>query len=196
LVVVEILVAGGRNISLQSCTMNRFNELQVRCSGAKGDPHNFCKDRSNDGSCAIPSGRAPNTDTNRMQAVSDNNDGGWPQIIFCNGFFNLYSLSDAINFGKRMSASDQNNLELWDNRARCFLHEVTHLDYFMNAPNKSPRTWDLTFQYRFEGENLNADGYGPYNCKVIRNYVRRGKGGFYTQRNGKSTEVICKSLAD
>lgn len=89
-----------------------------------------------------------------------------------------------------MSAPNQNNLELWDNRARCFLHEVTHLDYFMNAPDKSPYTWDLTFQYRLGGQKLNADGYGPYNWKVIRNYVRQGKAGFYTQYNGNLTKVV------
>jgi len=162
---------------------------QVRCSGGdnSGDPDNVCKDQQpNDGQCGTSGTSPANGVDNRLEAYSDP-AAKYSRITFCNKFFNdLTDLSTAVTNGKRRSATDQNNLETWNSRARCFLHEATHLDYFMNAPEKSPFTNDLTFQYKAGGITQNAEGYGPYFAKMIRNYSKAGKGGFYTQRNGKA----------
>ena len=91
---------------------------------------------------------------------------------------------------KNKPRADQDNLENWNNRARCFFHEVTHLDYFMNAndsrdDSKSPEVFDAQFKYKTGGQTV--DAYGPFYARMMRNYIPRQKKyiGYYTQRNGK-----------
>jgi len=93
-------------------------------------------------------------------------------------------LQEVIDAGKKKPEAVQNNLETWNNRARCFFHEVTHLTCFMNTPGQGPNVEDLTIKFK-EGRFTQTDqAYGPYNVKLLRNYVKKGMGGFYTQRNG------------
>ena len=159
--------------------------MQVRCSGGdnSGDPDNICGDRQNPPTCPPPIGGQPQGGTVQLQAYSDPG-GTYSRITFCTQFFNLNSLTDAISLGQKKSAADQNNLETWENRARTFFHEVTHLDYFMNVPGKSPYVSDTTFSYKFGGINNKVEGYGPFNARVLRNYVTKNRIGYYTQRNG------------
>ncbi len=88
-----------------------------------------------------------------MEAFSDaeRDDSKFNRITFCNGFFNLPTFEDAISGGNKLAANKETNLEMWNNRARVLLHEVTHLDYFMNAgdddSSRSPFVSDLEVNY-------------------------------------------------
>jgi hypothetical protein len=57
----------------------------------------------------------------------------------------------------------------------------------MNTPGKSPKVEDLTIKFKKRGLTHKDTAYGPYNAKVLRNYRRRGMGGFCTQRKGSVT---------
>ncbi|KAH8710094.1 hypothetical protein GQ44DRAFT_564189, partial [Phaeosphaeriaceae sp. PMI808] len=99
----------------------------------------------------------------------DNSWVGYSQITFCNRFFNnLRSLGEATTYAKR--AERQENLGNWNNRARCFFHEVTYLAYFMNLPLKTPFVDDLLLNYGPKSNKKQEVAYGPYNVKVLRNY--------------------------
>lgn len=67
-----------------------------------------------------------------MEAYSDNAGKGtnlwYSRITFCSRFFNnLQSLDDAIKNAKSKPSKQQDVLEIWNNRARCFFHEVTRM---------------------------------------------------------------------
>jgi hypothetical protein len=170
----------------------QLKDLQVRCSGGDetGDPGNVCGDKKpNDGRCpkkpdGSPGDMPPDGTDNLMDAWS-NPSGTYSQITFCNRFFNvLRPLQEVINMGKSQPSAVQNNLETWNNRARCFFHEITHLTYFMNTPGSSPNVEDIRITYMQKRKQVTEGAYGPYNAKILRNYVKQGMGGFYTQRNG------------
>lgn len=119
-----------------------LNEIcaQVRCSGndGSGDPHDKCGDRAHQPPQCPPQDRVPSDDEDlRLQAFSEpvttEYRGEYSRIIFCSKFFDPPTLTDAMDRFKNDTTKDQDNLENWDNRARVFFHEVTHLDYFMNA---------------------------------------------------------------
>jgi hypothetical protein len=126
-----------------------------------------------------------------LEAFSDANpdDSRYSRITFCNDFFKLNTFQDAMTLGKKLKAKDKTNLIKWNNRARCFFHEVTHLDYFMNAgagdDGKSPYVSDLEVNYPTSGKNEWHACYGPYNAKVLRNWVPEDAqySGYFTQRN-------------
>ncbi|KAL9618556.1 MAG: hypothetical protein Q9160_006740 [Pyrenula sp. 1 TL-2023] len=152
----------------------------------KGDPDNICGDKKDEppkcppGQPSPPAGEEP-----AIEAYSDNASKGsglwYSRITFCNRFFNkLPSLDDAIKNPKARPSKQQDVLEIWNNQARCFFHEITHLDYFMNVDQLSPPTDDLQIRYKAAGVADWYDAYGPYNIKVLRNY--RGDG-YYPQRN-------------
>ena len=168
------------------------NEHKVRCS-PDGDPENECKDRRpNDGQCG--NGREPYHDpaVNADPAVeaysqspTNFNHLWYSRTTFCNAFFNLRSLSEAMAYGQSQSAGNRRPLEIWNSRARVFLHETTHLDYFMNAPGSSPLVDDLGIRFKPPGGVVhNEQCYGPRNCKILRNYGLGGEVAFYPQRNG------------
>lgn len=178
----------------------------MRCSGGngKGDPDNVCKDKKpNDGQCGrggAPSGRRTNPQKdNSLEAYNDSPTRSpeltYSRITFCNKFFNLPSLSEAMTNTPRQPANERIKLDSWNNRARVFLHETTHLDYFMNAPGSSPLVDDLQFDWRDAGAVVRDWVYGPYFCKMLRNYGLGTQVGFYPQRNGKSlgtaAAVVC-----
>ncbi|KAL8790632.1 MAG: hypothetical protein Q9213_000480 [Squamulea squamosa] len=160
--------------------------IEVRCSGGDGtgDPENVCGDRDNPAECPAPGG-APIGGKRRLEAYSDPTE-RYSRITFCTEFFNLLSMGEAIKAAKKLPTYQQNNLEVWNNRARVFFHEVTHLDYFVNAPGKSPYISDTQFRYKDKGETFDVEGYGPYNAKILRNYIKKGRVGYYTQRNADS----------
>lgn len=179
--------------------------MQVRCSGndEKGDPDNVCGDRGRNGPPQCPSKdpRAPGDDEDqRLEAFSEPG-GSYSSITFCSKFFDLPTLSEVRKRNKRRSEEQQDNLENWNNRARVFFHEVTHLNYFMNADDsrkdsKSPEVFDAQFKY---GGSI-AEAYGPYYAKMLRNYIPREKKyiGYYTQRNGeepKSWDIFILLIA-
>lgn len=126
-----------------------------------------------------------------MEAFSEPNpeNSRYSRITFCNGFFKLLPFQDAIKAGNALPAKQKTNLENWNNRARCFFHEITHLDYFMNAgkddDGESPEVIDLEVQYTTKKVPGWHDCYGPYNAKVLRNWVDPDPqySGYFTQRN-------------
>jgi hypothetical protein len=101
----------------------------------------------------------------------------------------LPTFTDAGNAGKKLPASQKNNLKNWNNKARCFFREITHLDYFMNAGDdakaKCPYVSDLEIEYTSRGQTDWYDVYGVYNAKVLRNWVDPDPtySGYFTQRN-------------
>jgi hypothetical protein len=172
---------------------------QIRCSDGKlgsdsSDPENFCGDvKPDDGKCpggSPPSGGGKKT----LEAFSDPDpdDSKYSRITFCNDFFKLQTFKDAVNAGNKLPATQKTNLELWNNRARCFFHEITHLDYFMNAGDgdkaKSPYVSDLEVSYKIKEATDWHGCYGVYNCKVLRNWVDPDPqySGYFTQRNADS----------
>lgn len=164
----------------------------MRCSGGngKGDPDNVCGDQKpNDGNCpkrpdGTPGGTPPNGEENLLEAWS-NPSGTYSQITFCNRFFNVLGpLQDVVGAVKKQPKAVQNNLANWNNRARCFFHEITHLTYFMNTPDSGPNVEDMQITYMVGNEKVTDFAYGPYNAKLLTNWIKEGLGGFYTQRNG------------
>ena len=96
---------------------------------------------------------------------------GWSRITFCKRFFNnLQPLGDVTNNIKGQRPEVQDHLDQWNNRARTFFHEITHLNYFMNAPKKSPFVDDALITYKSGSLTVEEGAYGPYNVKVLRNF--------------------------
>ena len=172
-----------------------LTNLQVKCSGGDGtgDPENICGDKPNSTPPDCPSGQAPvGTDPDdatrdRAQAFSDPHiiDNDYSAITFCTGFFKLDNLATAVKRGLAKSVlAERDNLDSYDNRARVFFHEVTHLDYFMNTPAQGPPIDDVLIKYKQGGRIVEGISYGAYFTKVLKNYRALRKGGYYTQRNG------------
>ena len=98
----------------------------------------------------------------------------------------MLDLDFVINTAKKNSQSYQNDLWNYQNRARLLLYEMTHLNYFVNAPDKSPYVDDVKIRWKEGKKNYNLATYGPERIKMLANYEAIKKGGFYTQRNGTS----------
>ncbi|KAF1961810.1 hypothetical protein CC80DRAFT_436156 [Byssothecium circinans] len=151
--------------------------IEVTCSGGddSGDPNDVCGDKPNQPSnpkCNPPkNGKDPMPgEKTNMEAYSTPDD-GYSRITFCKRFFtHLRSLGDVTNDIKRQRPEVQDHLDQWNNRARTFFHEITHLNYFMNAPKKSPLVDDALISYKSEGHNVETGAYGPYNVKVLRKF--------------------------
>jgi len=85
------------------------------------------------------------------------------------------------------------NLQNYDNQARVFLHEVTHLNYFMNAKadhknkGENPFITDLEISYR-DGRGKDnlviEEAYGVLRAKMTASYRDPTDSGYYAQRNG------------
>lgn len=83
-----------------------------------------------------------------------------------------------------MPKQSQNDLSKWNNRARTFFHEITHLDYFMNAPKTNPYVSDLEVKTSASGSWYEA--YGPKYAKIIAQYTDPtdpSYSGYFSQRN-------------
>ncbi|KAF2012502.1 hypothetical protein BU24DRAFT_352076, partial [Aaosphaeria arxii CBS 175.79] len=105
-----------------------------------------------------------------MEAYSSPTE-NWSRITFCKKFFNdLKSLDEVTKNVKNQRPEVQDHLDQWNNRARCFFHEITHLNYFMNAPEKSPFIDDALITYKSKEGTVEEGAYGPYNVKVLRNF--------------------------
>ncbi|KAI9680921.1 MAG: hypothetical protein M1829_001001 [Trizodia sp. TS-e1964] len=173
----------------------------VRCSDGKlgpdsSDPNNACGDATpNDGKC--PGDRPPNRgdDGNRLQAFSDLSSGRYSRITFCTGFFNHPSFTDAVNQNMAKPKQVQNNLDNWENRARCFFHEITHLDYFMNAGDnsKSPFVSDLEVEVTAQGNRDWHHCYGSYYSRILTNWLDKDPKyiGYFTQRNADNYALFA-----
>ena len=175
-----------------------LTSFQVRCSTENkvttGDPENGCKNlKPSDLGCGVPPPRDPSNDEDRLEAYTNPIGAKWygveyTRTTFCQKFFNeLDSLADAITQGKDEDHETQNNLNTWNNQARVFIHEATHYNYFIDADGTVPFVDDLTFTYKGKDRvKVDSEGYGPYDTRVLTNYRKKTKGGFYTQRNGLS----------
>jgi hypothetical protein len=173
----------------------------VRCSGndGTGDPEDNCKDRNpNDGKCGRRGKPTGGSKAGGIEAYTDspsNSPEGetltYSRITFCNGFFNLPSLSEVMSRTPRQPGQ----LDTWNNRAHVFLHETTHLDYFMSTPGTSPTCSDLQFNWRERGEVVKDWAYGLRFTTIPRNYGLGPEVGFYPQRNGRQRiHGYCSSL--
>jgi len=174
----------------------KANNSKVRCSdGNQGpnapDPQDICGDATPDpGKC--PNGQPPvGGGKATLQAFSDPSpdDSRYSRITFCTDFFKLQDFNTAISNGKALARTQQRDLSRWDNQARCMFHEITHLDYFMNAGDddsaKSPYVSDLEIFITEQKHDDWQDAYGPRNARILRNYVDSNPkySGYYTQRN-------------
>lgn len=168
---------------------------QIRCSGNEqdGDPEDKCGDRAHQPpQCPPRDHRAPDYDEDRrLEAFSEPNL-KYSRITFCSKFFDLPALTEVMDRFKNKPRAIQDNLENWNNRARLFFHEVTHLDWFMNAndtkdDSKSPEVFDAQFKYKAGGEMYEVEAYGPFHAKIMRNHIPKQKKyiGYYTQRDGE-----------
>lgn len=159
--------------------------IRVQCSSEDGDPDNECGDRpKKDLKC--PNGQQPARGTESDMEAFSNPLGWYSKITFCNKFFKYPSLDFVVDTAKKNSRSYQNDLWNYQNRARVLFHEITHLNYFMNAPKESPYVDDVKIAYGSGKGAKNVASYGPENIKILANYEAVGKGGFYTQRNADS----------
>ncbi|KAH7161209.1 hypothetical protein EDB81DRAFT_879542 [Dactylonectria macrodidyma] len=85
------------------------------------------------------------------------------------------------------------------NRVLCFFHEVTHLDYFMNAGDShesiSPYVSDLEIAFSKDnnGDNEWFEWYGSGNARVLKNWKDADPYyyGYYTQRNAKNYALFA-----
>jgi len=121
-----------------------------------------------------------------MEAFS-NPLGKYSKITFCETFFlRMMSLGTVIDAAKKEYTPEQkNNIWEYQNRARTFFHEITHLNYFMNAPGQSPYVDDLQIPLVGPGKRKTyRPAYGPDYVKIIANRETANMGGFYAQRNG------------
>ena len=186
--------------------------MQVRCSSNQdltADPMDTCGDRAGrPPQCPPPSVPRPpddNVDV-RLEAFSDpapskpfRNIFTYDRITFCNSFFNLPTLSEVISNNAGKPAAVMNDLSNYNSRARCFFHEITHLDWFMNAKldnkdGESPQIWDAQFQYKAGRQTYQELAYGPFYTKILRNFIPAEAEdiGYWTQRNGKSLLILAK----
>ena len=98
-------------------------------------------------------------------------------------------MADAVKEGKDEDHGTQNELDTWNNRARVFIHEATHYNYFIDADGTVPYVDDLSYEYKQGTDTIKSEGYGPKDVRILANYKKMGKGGFYTQRNGQSAYI-------
>ncbi|MCJ1399599.1 hypothetical protein MMC11_002801 [Xylographa trunciseda] len=68
---------------------------------------------------------------------------------------------------------DRFNLDNYENRARCFFHEVTHLDYFVDAPDTDQHVWDWRVTIKTGKKVESSAVYNPYWTKILARYVTR-----------------------
>jgi hypothetical protein len=61
------------------------------------------------------------------------------------------------------------NLHTYDNRARMFLHEMSHLDYFVNALNTVPPITNTKLSLNYNSKAETNTAYGPLRAKIFRN---------------------------
>ncbi|KMP06770.1 hypothetical protein CISG_06233 [Coccidioides immitis RMSCC 3703] len=113
--------------------------------------------------------------------------GDFSKIVFCNKFFkDLPSSNNATSEGKFKSKGLQDNLEHWDNRGRVFFHEAVHMASLIYPQDKTPSVEDAEIKFKEGDKTATNYAYGPYYAKLLRNWVQKDKGGFYTQRNADS----------
>ncbi|KAK1714371.1 hypothetical protein BDP67DRAFT_513889 [Colletotrichum lupini] len=92
------------------------------------------------------------------------------------------------------TAEDRLNLANWEHaRGGYWLHEATHMDYFMNTPSlgSGPVVRDLLVDYS-DGRGENK-AYGIDNAKKLANYDRHFTPGEYTQQNSDNYRFYAMS---
>ena len=135
-------IYGSEYVLLPITLIPIIHHTQVQCS-TKGDPEDVCQDKKDELVDKCPSGKKPSPDRSPTMEAFSNPTGRYSTITFCNKFFDMNSLSWVIKTAKKNNAAYQNDLRNYDNRARVLFHEMTHLDWFMNTPKKSPFVDDV-----------------------------------------------------
>lgn len=151
--------------------------IQVQCAPEGDEAGLCCKSNCN-----------PRSEE-KIQAYSEPY-GKYSKTIFCGSFFNGPGMRTLDEATKRVKGNRalQNDLNNWENRARVMFHEMTHLSYFMNAPDDSPIVEDVRFERKGPKDtDIKEMAYGPFGAKTLANYEGQvDKGGYYTQRNADS----------
>ncbi|KAK8054805.1 GDSL-like lipase/acylhydrolase [Apiospora rasikravindrae] len=160
--------------------------IEATCSGGdgSGDTDKLCQESSGNNPTRI----CPlNTDDAPPVAVTGNS-GRYTKVTFCKAFFNqkgLQEMTDAMQ--GETEESKRLDLQRWDNKAASFLHEVTHMDYFMNVPGYGPviRDW----QYKYHGNW--HDAYGVRGAKMIGKFDHNNVPGLHSQTNAENLALFA-----
>ncbi|KAK8097495.1 GDSL-like lipase/acylhydrolase [Apiospora sp. TS-2023a] len=151
--------------------------IQVTCSGGngKGDPDDRCQERGP----SLSSGMCPLKKEESPAAAVTVSGRRYTQVIFCKHFFEQKGLQEMTDIMQGEKYLKRLDLQSWDNKASTFLHEVTHMDYFMNVPGYGPqiRDWD----YPYDGQWHNA--YGVLGAKMLGRYDAKKNPGAVSQAN-------------
>ncbi|KAI1120096.1 hypothetical protein F5Y10DRAFT_290321 [Nemania abortiva] len=154
--------------------------IRVTCSGGdgSGDPDNVCGERP---------GEDPGT-VAYVHPVAKVKD--YTTVTFCKLFFDdfepLSTVTDRMN--NILGEKERQNLTMWQyNRASVWMHEVTHMDYFMNTPYYGPIIEDLEFNYYKEIRQA----YGPRDAKRVANIDRVQGAGKWTGINADSFSLFA-----
>ncbi|KAI0529773.1 hypothetical protein GGR58DRAFT_526027 [Xylaria digitata] len=106
--------------------------------------------------------------------------------LFIDAFKSLQTLTDHMN--NDLDAQARQNLTMWSyNRASVWMHEVTHMDYFMNTPYCGPIIEDLEFEHYKEVRQA----YGPRDAKRLANLDRQQGGAKWTGINADNFALFA-----
>ncbi|TGJ79062.1 hypothetical protein E0Z10_g9703 [Xylaria hypoxylon] len=117
----------------------------------------------------------------------------YTKVTFCDLFFSdfkpLQTVTDNLN--NNQDASARLNLTMWMyNRASVWLHEATHIDFFMgnDVPGR-PQVVDLEFEYYKEIRQA----YGVRDTKRLANYDYRNGAGLKSAVNADNYNLFALS---
>ncbi|KAI3546569.1 hypothetical protein CSPX01_04224 [Colletotrichum filicis] len=161
--------------------------IEVSCSfgDGSGDPENYCGDKEN------PSEGSP-----AALITWKWNENRYTRALVCRKYTTLgKDLDDLARYmNTEKTAEDRLNLANWEHaRGGYWLHEATHMDYFMNTPSSGsgPVVRDLLVDYS-DGRGENK-AYGIDNAKKLANYDRHFTPGEYTQQNSDNYRFYAMS---
>ncbi|KAK1518258.1 hypothetical protein CABS01_05792 [Colletotrichum abscissum] len=161
--------------------------IEVSCSlgDGSGDPKNYCGDKEN------PSEGGP-----AALITWKWHENRYTRALVCRKYTTLgKDLDDLTRYmNTEKTAEDRLNLANWEHaRGGYWLHEATHMDYFMNTPSSGsgPVVRDLLVNYS-DGRGENK-AYGIDNAKKLANYDRHFTPGEYTQQNSDNYRFYAMS---
>ena len=141
--------------------------IHIRCD----DPVDRCftKCKPADGSPTTQKG------TLIAYAMQKDPDDSYSMINVCPRFMQMRRLRDnAIKFGKSRPKPDRFHLKEYDNTARVMLHEIFHLNFFMNTEgeNADKHVNDLSISYETTQNGVTTfyvtqNAYDPLNVKIL-----------------------------
>jgi len=90
-----------------------------------------------------------------------------------------------MDVGKSPKPEEQRNLDEWENRARVFLHEVTHLDYFVNAGEDGKGESPFVSDIEIKTAGRWQPAYGALYARTLSRWIDPDPqySAYFTQRN-------------